>query len=371
MDGEHDTSRPASPLETFVRDYLEAAGGDWDEIEPQVYDVLLPSADGSADGSAGMLRLTFDPEALPDHPQAQLASFGTPLVDRLLESAVQRGRSAVFYLVGLNLTPHNLAGRISRQLSLAEPLELRLERVRALHFTQAVYWFQAEFVSDQKEREVLPVAIDLHSGREVRHRELLLDGSRWAEQPAQPLPEARRLSLAAGYALARDQVLRSVTPLAGVRARELAERRDQQLARMSRYYADLRAELTEQSRRPRGRSSEEGAERQAARLEAINREEQVRLAEVRQKTALHVHLRLLQVLRLQQPKLLVPATLLMKGQPCGRLELVWDPLTEALEPPSCPTCGRPTFALERLRTGQIVCPACVSKGPGRGGPSHR
>ena len=29
------------------------------------------------------LRLAFDPEALPEHPGTQLASYGTPLVDRL------------------------------------------------------------------------------------------------------------------------------------------------------------------------------------------------------------------------------------------------------------------------------------------------
>ena len=32
-----------SPLEVFLREYLETAGGVWDEVEPQVYDVLLPA----------------------------------------------------------------------------------------------------------------------------------------------------------------------------------------------------------------------------------------------------------------------------------------------------------------------------------------
>ena len=37
---------------------------------------------------SGVVRLTFDPEALPEHPSAQLASFGTPLVDQLLNDAL-------------------------------------------------------------------------------------------------------------------------------------------------------------------------------------------------------------------------------------------------------------------------------------------
>ena len=35
-------SRSLSPLESFLRRYVETAGGEWDEIEPQVYDILLP-----------------------------------------------------------------------------------------------------------------------------------------------------------------------------------------------------------------------------------------------------------------------------------------------------------------------------------------
>src|SRR5262249_9953649 len=162
-----------------------------------VYDVILPPSRDDKTASEMVLRLTFDPEALPEHPGSQLASFGTPLIDRLLEDAVRRGRSRQFYLVGLNLNPHNLTGRVRRSLSLSPPLELQVERVRALHFLQAVFWFGVEFVSDQKEQEVVPVCIDLHTGRQVRHLEDLLQRSRLAERPALPLPEARRMSLRA------------------------------------------------------------------------------------------------------------------------------------------------------------------------------
>src|SRR5207245_7746424 len=129
--------------------------------------------------------------------------------------------------------------------------QLRSERVRPLHFAQAVFWFEAAFVSDQKEQEIVPVAMDLHYGRQVRHLELLLDSSRLADQPALPLPEARRLSVATAYPLARDQVVRTLAALANTRSRELNERLERQIARMARYYADLRSELEEQHQRAR------------------------------------------------------------------------------------------------------------------------
>src|ERR1700680_3547999 len=58
---------PLSPLEQFVRDYVEARAGAWDEIEPRVYDLLI---------GPEIIQVAFDPEALPEHPSAQLASLG-------------------------------------------------------------------------------------------------------------------------------------------------------------------------------------------------------------------------------------------------------------------------------------------------------
>ena len=52
---------------------------------------MLPGG-GTAAGEPEMVRLVFDPEAIPEHPGAQLASYGTPLIDRLLADAVNRGR---------------------------------------------------------------------------------------------------------------------------------------------------------------------------------------------------------------------------------------------------------------------------------------
>jgi hypothetical protein len=353
-----DIASGVSPLESFLRDYLDKTGGVWDELEPQVYDVILPAGTElpTARGSdSGVVRLTFDPEALPEHPSAQLASFGTPLVDRLLQDAIHRGRAGQFYLIGLNLQPHDLQARLRRSLRVA-PATIQVERVRALHFPQVVFWFQASFVSDQKEQTVLAVAVDLHYRREVRHHDELLEPRRLAEQPSQPLPPARASSLTSGYRLAQRQILRSVAALANSRGRELAERCDVHVARLKRYYADLRTELDEQKRR--ARNVEEAAARHAERLTVLAREEQLRVAELRQKSILHVDLRLLQLMRIEQPKLLVQAVLTAENHAPGALEVVWDPLLEVVEAVQCPHCGRPSYDLTLTRSGQVVCESC-------------
>jgi hypothetical protein len=358
------TTTAHSPLEGFVRDYADVAGGVWDEIEPQVYDLLLPAEGAGSEASPmdrEIVRVAFDPEALPEHPAAQLASFGTPLMDRLLRDAMQRGRFSQMYIVGLNLTPHDLSSRVRRACALPANTRLDIERVRPLHFPQAVFWLRAAFVSDQKEEEVVPVALDLHYGRQVRHLEVLLDHARLSETPSTPLLEARRMSLASAYGLARDQALRTVASLANARHRQQREHTDRQIARMTRYYADLLSELDDQVTRAQDRGDE--VAKFAGRREALQREEKIRVAELRQKATLRVDVRLLNVLVIGQPKLLVHAAVHAEKRDAEHLELVWDPLMEALEAVACPQCQRPTFAFAVDRHNKLVCPDCATAPP--------
>jgi hypothetical protein len=366
MSTESDASTPSesdSPLEAFLRTYADVSGGLWDEVEPQVYDLMLPPPAGSQ-ADAEVVRVTFDPEALAEHPSAQLASFGTPLVDHLLADAVARGRHARLFLVGLNVAPQGLAGRVSRALTLPEGSSLKVERVRTMHFPQAVFWFEATFVSDQKEQDLLPVAIDLHYGRQVRHLDQLLERTHLAEEPWEPLPEVRHSGLAKSYPMARERVVRTLAALANTRARELTERLGRQVERMRRYYHDLRAEVAEQADRAKTRGDD--LAKFTSRREALDREEQLRVAELRQKNTLKVQLRLNNLLEVRQPKLLVKST--VGSIP---LELVWDPLTEGLEAVPCPTCGQPTFVLSLNRQGGLGCPSCPSKGPVTSKPARR
>jgi hypothetical protein len=348
---------PLSPLEQFVRDYVEARDGAWDEIEPQVYDLLL---------GPDMLQVAFDPEALPEHPQAQLASLGSPVLDRLLADAASRWSSARFYRIGLNLHPHGLEMRLRRAITLPSAASLGIERIRAMNFPQAVFWFKAAFVSDQKEEEIIPIGIDLHHLRQVRHLDALLAGNRLSAEPQTPLPEARHAGVRAGYGAAWKQVVPSVSALANARRRDWTGRVEKQISRMSDYYGRLRDEAAD----PPGRGADPAAAmaRAIARRAAVEREEQLRIAELRQKSRVHVRLRLASMMIVSQPKLSIAAVVMHKDRAMGRIEAVWDPLLEAVEAVPCPACGRPTFEL-RVHRGGIGCPGC-GNGAGEFAPAE-
>jgi hypothetical protein len=374
-----------STLQRFVTDYIHTIGGDCEEIEPQVYDILFPDDLAAQDAKRaalptlhelaqrGVLRVTYDPEAVPEHPGSQLVSFGTPLVNAILTDAVHRGRTATAYITGLNLQARDLPTKIRRTIKLPEDFDWTFEKVRFLHYPQAIFWFEATFSSDIKEQEILPVAFDLATKREVRRLDQLLDFDRLAQQPAQSLIEAKHADLTDVYLKARQEAVRTVSTLSNLRRRELDTRLNKQVSRMQLYYSDLRKELSEQESRKMGRpaketetAEDEHREKFAARLETINREEIQRITELRQKSALKVTLRLANLLIVQQPKICVRADITDKsGQSIlsEPMELVWNPLAEQLEAATCPACGSSTFefqqAAKKLKSEHpLVCRQC-------------
>jgi hypothetical protein len=336
---------PVSPLEQFVRDYVDARSGAWDEIEPQVYDLLI---------GPDIIQVAFDPEALPEHRNAQLASLGSPLLDRLLGDAAERWSSSRFYRVGLNLHPHGLETRLQRAISVPPAASVTIERVRTMNCPQAIFWFKTTFSSDQKEEEILPIGIDLHYLREVRHLDLLLASNRLSEYPEAYLPEAPHVGLTAGYRAARKQMAPTAASLANTRRREWASRVEKQIARMAAYYAQLRNEADEQAARTAD------FDRAVARREAIDREERLRIAELRQKSAIHVLVKLASMMVVQQPKLLISAAILHNSRPVGRLKAVWDPLSDAIEAVRCPACDQPTMDI-RIDRSSLGCANCAGR----------
>ncbi len=110
-------------------------------------------------------------------------------------------------MTGLNLSPQGVENRLRRTAVLPPGYDLRLEQTRPLHFPQAVFWFEATFVSDQKEQDLLTVAVDVHYGRQVRHLDRLLDratspinpGRHWPRHPTQGCVRPIRLPATASF----------------------------------------------------------------------------------------------------------------------------------------------------------------------------
>lgn len=342
----------ADPLEQFLLEYVDAVGGLVEEIEPQVYDVLLPSA-------ATPQRIVLDPDALPEHPSAQLLTFGSTLFDDWLAHARARGQSGVVFLDDVHLTPHALAQRIAREITLPEQVTLSIENTRPLYVTHSVFWFQATFFGEEKEQALYALAIDRYYNRQVRYLDEWLESERLAETRRWAFADASAVPLRQAYLTAREAVTRTVRAEAHTRQQEAHARLAIQTERMQRYYADLRAELEERIAKAQARGDEVASLR--ARIGTLNREERVRLDELARRAQLRVELQLVNLLHIKIPRLfLYTRPTARQGQVLRPTSLVltWDPLVEKTDALVCPNCRRPTFALRVNRYGVLHCPNC-------------
>ncbi len=348
------------PLEQFLLEYVDAVGGLAEALEPQVYDVLMPDA-------ATPQRIALDPDALPEHPTAQLLTFGSALLDDLLERAQTRGRIGLAFLDDVHLQPHALAQRVTREVVLPEQITLRIENTRPLYVTHTLFWFEVTYLGDEKEQALYLLAIDRYYGRQVRYldewvnSDRLADARRWAfaDAPAVPLDQA--------YLAARDAVVRTARAEVNTRQHHAQARLAAQMERMKKYYADLRAELAERIEKAQARGDE--TESLRLRQDALNREEGLRLDELARNAQLRVQLKLVNLLHVKIPRLFIRTQVTTKPQSIptirpASLTLTWEPLIEKTDALVCPNCQHPTFELRVNRQGMLHCPAC---NPGKAG----
>jgi len=351
------------PLEQFLIEYVDAVGGLADEIEPQVYDVLLPDANAPQ-------RIVFDPDALPEHAHAsaQLLTFGSALLDDLLARAQQRGQIGLAFLDDAHLQPHALAQRITRDLVLPEAISLRIENIRPLYVTHSLFWFEVTYLGEEKEQALFPLAIDRYYGRQVRYLDQLLNSERLTDTRRWSFADAQSLPLDQMYLAARDAIVRTVRAEINTRQHQTQIHWVEQTARMKKYYADLRAELAERIEKANARGDE--IDSLKSRQDALDREEALRLDDLGRKAQIRVQITLVNLLHIKIPRLFIRTYVTTKPRSVptihpASLTLTWDPLTEKTDALACPHCQRPTFELRVNRLGFLHCTECS---PGKGKP---
>ena len=207
--------------------------------------------------------------------------------------------------------------------------------------------------------------VDLYYGRFARQLEEMLRGGELPHGPTgerpYPWPDAPRRPLTEAYVAARERVVKTAAAVAHTHRLEQQQRLEEQVGRMQRYYRDLRGELRERLERMQkdSRVRPETVGSLEERLQGVGQEERLRIAELRQKAALSMHLRLLNLLFIFYPKCRIRARLQPKKGQALELILVWDPLVGQLEPLACPRCSRPTRELAQGARDVFGCPGCV------------
>ena len=344
--------REQGGVEAFTVKALDLMGG---VVEPRgdgLYTVLW------ADPGSGDLvvrQLTFDPELIDEVPDAELVSFASPTLDRLLREATASGRVARAFLDTVASASPSTANQLGRSYRFLESTWTP-QGGRPWWVPAGVFLFRVRYLSDAREEDLLEVAVNLTDGRLLRRLGEALDRHGLVPESYEAWPMVAERPAGEVYAIARHEIEQRVLAPLGVRRRELESRLTRESGRALAYYTELIRELESRRAGPPPESPEHA--RLDSKLLAIGREREGRLAELRAKYRLSAEISLLSVLRLYLPRVVFAGTLAGKRREAA-LALTWDPVEHTGEPARCSRCDGLTYEVGLHRGGGVACPRCL------------
>ncbi|MBI3454190.1 MAG: hypothetical protein HY002_00185 [Candidatus Rokubacteria bacterium] len=348
-------------LEEFTLSALELLGGAAEARTSGLYTVLWPVA-----GSEHLetRQLAFDPELIDEQPEAELVTFGSPVLEELVDRATASGRVAQAFLNAAASASRTTADRLMRSYRFQESA-WTAEGGRPWWLPAGVFLFRVRYLSDEREEDLVRVAVSLADGRLLRRLDAALDRHGIAADPAEAWPMMAEWPIGDAYAVARGALEQKLIAPLGLRRRELAARLARESGRAAAYYDELIREREEQrGTLPPGTPERAQVE---SRLLTLRLERASRLGELRSKYRLEAEVSLRSLLRLYLPRVVFGGRLANKRGEAA-LSLVWDPIEQIGEPAPCAQCRDLTYELGLYRSGAVACPHCL-EAPAR--PSSR
>ncbi len=349
-------------LERFVCALLEHAGGAAEEVEPGVRDALgAGSAPWPRPGEVG--RMVFDPEALPEHPDAAPVFFGSPRADDFLEAGKALAPAARAWRADLHPAVHDLKARVRRALSAPET-SIEVGPGRARYDALALFLFRVSYLGEEREEELFAAGVDLALGRPHRTVGDWVDSGGWSDRRPLALPDGPMIPLGRALASAWKEI--EPHAVSGLRARESDARRRAavEVARLREYFDESLTELD--ARRAEAPPVEAASWDERRRATTAERDRRAAEAEARARVRLSAEP--VSVLLACVPRIAAGFRLRGKIAVSAPVTVLFDAASHSVLPPDCPACGRPTLEWRLIpppvgaalgTEATATCPACA------------
>ncbi len=365
-----------SELETFVLDYLEEAGSLVEPPAYRIYEVILPEAIAERWDVPAYLQLAFTDT---EREEAIRLGYNHPLVEKMVKEAHNRLASTCLSINNLRLDKKEIDEIAIKSWAIlnarAQPQKRStVSRVRSVYVR---FNFKAAILSDEKQERLVSVLLDAHTGSRIVDTNLIESRAtavtpdnvlaslpdapmRWqpkdGTQLKSPLAET---TLSALLERAKTAVLQEMQDDLATLQKRVTRFRQLDEARLADYYDTLANDL-------QGRLRSASPERRTGlqdKLTAVQTERSHKLADLAERYRIRVNLELLNLLVIQQPKLIQAVEIANRSTRISAYA-VWDPLRHQLEPLQCQVCDRPARRLFLCHNGHLahedcLAPACI------------
>ena len=357
-----------SELADFVLNYCHRAGALVEPSPEGVYDVLLPDTLAAQWREPALQRFAFG-ELGQAAPDVTTLGYGHPLVERMAGAIRTETLCGRLYVNQVRLDKTGLVdlARAAIGLPNARLVEAprQIESRVMCHYVR--FNFKAALITDEKREHLVSVTMDAQAGhavKELAHIEELV--------PLEAVPQFKNLSLApmrwcqessplSHPALegllerARRAALDELAPQIESLQRHAARYLELDRARLNEYYDQIERDL---KRRAERASDEDKRASVESKLAAARVERQAKLADVEAKYQLRAELELVNLLVIEQPKVVRIVQIENRTTTITRMA-VWDPLLHRIEPFVCDTCGKPGPRLFLCSGGHLAHEECL------------
>lgn len=339
-------------LEAFTLTALDLLGGAAEERTAGLYTALWPV---SGAGHLETRQLAFDPDLIDEQPDAEMVTFGSPVLEELVLRATASGRVAQAFLNAAVSPSRAIVDRLRHSYRFLESA-WTAEGGRPWWLPTGIYLFRVQYLSDAREEDLVQVALNLVDGRILRRLDAAIERHGIATDLSEDWPMMAEGPVGKAYTIARRELEQKLVSPLGLRRRELAARFARESERAAAYYDELIREREEQHA---GLAAEAPERAQVeSRLATLRLERQGRLGELRSKYRLEAEVSLRSLLRLYLPRIVFGGRLAAKrGE--ATLSLVWDPVEHTGEPIRCAQCLGLTYELGLHRSGAVACAHCL------------
>jgi hypothetical protein len=286
----------------------------------QAIEVLLDKWAQPYFGGREYLLLAFSPEAAHEHREAELITYGNPLLDNMTEAANTRGDTAHFHLGYLNPTTGRTLEKVRAQVHISGHIvETGKERVSLFH--HAIFRFKVSLLGEEREEFFRDIAVDLHLGwttNKIDSETLRLN---MAPGPAAGRGMELRLSLAGAFQKAVERMRGDLKPPVAAYQARLAAAGQAEQKQVSEHYDALIARLEA----GKGRKGADPV-RLDARIRATRADKALRLDDLQKRYELGIEIRPVQAALVSYLKAVVPLSI-QQGKEIKQNVAVWDALT--------------------------------------------
>ena len=328
-----------NPITEFVFAALLQQGALIEDAGFGNYNVMLPDELAELLAIDPFVTLSFDESDTDDTLNLH---YGHPVVEALIDLCRSISTPTHLYATNLNLNKSSLGQLAIKMISLPKKERLSLvrgavESIEVFHYIR--FNFRAAIVSDEKHEHLVSAILSAQTGEAVaddRFEKAFAFHIEpdWQEAPNAPvrwLKNANPLSEVCITALLDRAVvaaLQSLHPLLDPIQRRSTRYLQLDQARLEGYYADLQQDLENRLARADDANRVQSLQNKIA---AIKSEQEAKFGDVVAKYQMRVHLELINIMIIEQPKVVLPM-MVEHGKLKIPTQVVWNTLTYVLEP---------------------------------------